>query len=1189
MEDTTNTNAGQGRSPQVRFAEGEHYQYVPQRHRRPQGRSSGTDSRRDTSDNVDVSSRRRGRRQDSHESRPRAGGRVVYIAGDVPAPGTQPVPVTPRRVVQTRSGDSWGERGEPQPYFNVPQPDNPRLFTESPPPIEPETVLERDEVGERQNSRRPASGAYYEYDDGERPSSGDWIERETRRRPSSGGREERPRPRLQYSFSDSDASFRIDDRAHRRHRSRSPRIASYRPSPERHIVRPIERHIERPVFAGGPDHHHYASYATPASNLTLHDPRYPSRARSPSVGSDDDWDTYERFEFVLPSKSIPESSRADDSDTEYPDPEEQVQQRSEAVGSRASKATLIHAAQYTGSAELGGSHNATLTTLHDPKSQKQSLFRWLHVRQEVMNFDDFWAEVSHVPGLSDVEKGAMARLRADVKKICVKSRYNPKGAKVGHLEPRSVEVPLKSSKKEDAMGKSASGLARWICVPYFSLEPYSGLLAASRLTSFPSQTLLQSQYSRNTLQRDMDQAVCQLGTGKRGECFHIAQLWSIVVGNSLLLTCGSMTQPELLGDQIKVNVEPDRDLSRASSQGNILVSYGESVVWSMAAEECQTWFVSILLSNKLSAVNTIKAFVSKFQAFWPQTLEFRHNDQVITAEKWPNMLRRVASSTRANFKIELKTLSRPDAPVRAVLRPLKDKTATQAGKGKPGGSPEEIHVLALMPENSKGEKPTPDAALEDLKARLQAAETFLLEETSFSNRKAYRNASESTRHETYGYLGDLAIQVEANGADSIRRSYEERIDIFNAADMVHGVFLPNAFDDPTSRKFWGAIRALVNLPEFGSSQHFTTVSDIYVTELRSSLRSITHEIQAFQNVMSYASEDFLAGIKMPRDFVTAWLCVVMAVIYGAENDSMCSSRMARAKDLSSLGMKKVIHSLTDKSLLEKAIVLPLEVLSLVTLGLLQDQVGKSDDICETYSEYLKSLETSITYKPSDRSYQHRIDLVQQEMTAVKRVLGKQRSLITSIRNSLGTGSYEGASRNNNMRSGRIERERERQREMMPYGDETPYRDIPGPPGDTYDFAYPVDSRAAYQYQPTAFRANDYMNLDEEFVDDIASASRLSPTNAGGLRELFLRECARVVEQREFEFRRYTEYATDLERAIIFKMDWTKDRQENAIFAFTIVTIIFLPLGTVSSILVALLGRRPTADPGRHRLRPVVDG
>lgn len=92
-----------------------------------------------------------------------------------------------------------------------------------------------------------------------------------------------------------------------------------------------------------------------------------------------------------------------------------------------------------------------------------------------------------------------------------------------------------------------------------------------------------------------------------------------------------------------------------------------------------------------------------------------------------------------------------------------------------------------------------------------AAEKFLTQETTFSNRRAYKDSTESTRDEAYVYLTSLAQKVEESGSDSVRLAYEKRIDIFNAADSLYGLFLPKGFDDPTSRKFWGALRKMLTV------------------------------------------------------------------------------------------------------------------------------------------------------------------------------------------------------------------------------------------------------------------------------------------------------------------------------------------------------------------------------------------
>lgn len=133
---------------------------------------------------------------------------------------------------------------------------------------------------------------------------------------------------------------------------------------------------------------------------------------------------------------------------------------------------------------------------------------------------------------------ATAKLRADVKRHAVKSRQNSRGSYVGYMDPRCFQVPIRdgtANKKASSSSSSPSadpGAARWICLPYLSLQRCSGLLSASDLASFPPQTLLQSHYSRTPQQRDLQQAVCQLGAAPRGDCFHVAQLWCLVLDNS---------------------------------------------------------------------------------------------------------------------------------------------------------------------------------------------------------------------------------------------------------------------------------------------------------------------------------------------------------------------------------------------------------------------------------------------------------------------------------------------------------------------------------------------------------------------------------------------------------------------------------------------------------------------------------
>lgn len=66
------------------------------------------------------------------------------------------------------------------------------------------------------------------------------------------------------------------------------------------------------------------------------------------------------------------------------------------------------------------------------------------------------------------------------------------------------------------------------------------------------------------------------------------------------------------------------------------------------------------------------------------------------------------------------------------------------------------------------------------------------------------------------------VEVEAKASDSMRRAYEERVDLFASADALFQLFFPKAFDGPTIGQYWASVKALVAVsrrrPESRSSE-----------------------------------------------------------------------------------------------------------------------------------------------------------------------------------------------------------------------------------------------------------------------------------------------------------------------------------------------------------------------------------
>lgn len=105
--------------------------------------------------------------------------------------------------------------------------------------------------------------------------------------------------------------------------------------------------------------------------------------------SDSDSDEEEGFDELMggkvfpfipsrTSKALSKSGHSIESDISFEKSEDGVSgARDEPNVPRASDMLHIYQSQYTGDAVSDGTHTAKLTVIHDPKRQRQPLFRWV--------------------------------------------------------------------------------------------------------------------------------------------------------------------------------------------------------------------------------------------------------------------------------------------------------------------------------------------------------------------------------------------------------------------------------------------------------------------------------------------------------------------------------------------------------------------------------------------------------------------------------------------------------------------------------------------------------------------------------------------------------------------------------------------------------------------------------------------
>lgn len=123
--------------------------------------------------------------------------------------------------------------------------------------------------------------------------------------------------------------------------------------------------------------------------------------------------------------------------------------------------------------------------------------------------------------------------------------------------------------------------------------------------------------------------------------------------------------------------------------------------------------------------------------------------------------------------------------------------------------PESVSIFACLegvPQPSGVDKSV-------LNEHLLEIEDFLLNQTNFTDRKAYRGCNTSTRKNVHGILQKRG-SILSQSSDSSSRDqidYEEDVEIFNTADIIFRFFFPADAVVATVGKFWGAVKLLVEV------------------------------------------------------------------------------------------------------------------------------------------------------------------------------------------------------------------------------------------------------------------------------------------------------------------------------------------------------------------------------------------
>lgn len=137
-------------------------------------------------------------------------------------------------------------------------------------------------------------------------------------------------------------------------------------------------------------------------------------------------------------------------------------------------------------------------------------------------------------------------------------------------------------------------------------------------------------------------------------------------------------------------------------------------------------------------------------------------------------------------------------------------------------------------------------------------------------------------------------------------------------------------------------------------------------------KSLAVNITSFNETIGYSDGLGRLDIVIPDELKNAWLHLTMGLIFVPHDEVMSENLLVHAQLLIEEGIESIVKSLSTKSLVEDAVILPVELLSLMGLKMLQDSTAGLPDITDTYSTYLESVVSRIPANVSKVSV-HRID------------------------------------------------------------------------------------------------------------------------------------------------------------------------------------------------------------------------
>ncbi|KAF2792241.1 hypothetical protein K505DRAFT_363097 [Melanomma pulvis-pyrius CBS 109.77] len=797
-----------------------------------------------------------------------------------------------------------------------------------------------------------------------------------------------------------------------------------------------------------------------------------------------------------------------------------------------------------------------LTCGQDCSSEREqgvrNAFRWIHLQDDIMDFDDFINNSLRAPGLSTPEKLMIKRKLNELQREHEKplwTQLTMEGRRMGPFVDQKLWF-------QDSAAKS--DLNRKILImsiPFFLLDKYVGRFQTTSPTNHPPLTLLQYLSRTTPLEQDMKQAVCNLPMGRKDCCFYVSHMWCLILDDSLIITCSKLAENHLTGGTITLVKEPTR------GSPYIKVTDGGNCIWQLGYNECKSWFGFTAHFMKIS--NSDSRSVCAFEDVFRVTMR----GQEVTAENWSRMVASEAEErtvhlvlvrrTRTDRRPPKSNLASDDASIMSESVSLfpwqMEETPPPAGGyyEAPPLFEEELskvpeHVAPILmrassqPQNngsSSKQQSTAASSLPQDKNSLMgeeaAADNISIITRVMQEHYAFHALSlsvlpgseheeptgENIQETELEKIEEIVFHLELNVDKHVRDSYracqskmlpdvaKHLLDVTRISSSISGYEDALSVSDKFFVAAVGVFDFFLSLhndsviaKKYWGTIHFILKKYLMarnipqtILEAITTFEQISRLALIIKNELSSPQGPGPDSLKTPKEFEAALLhCMTFLLLFRVKNMKH-RRHMRHAKKFQKClhnGREVLRRAVMKAPLQKKEMAPPLALLSILIKHIMIDgrKNGSQPDIAEVYLEYFQQLEGNITTRRLKKPNSE-IVYLRQELRAVILALDLQLETLTSL-------------------------------------------------------------RAKIEEQSVGWSFLHNRHLEQ--------ASRPET--------LVIQQCIEHVKGQSELIGRVSKDLTKLEKWVQERNESTKDKHDNAIYAFTIVTVIFLPLSFVCSFL-----------------------